>query len=122
MFKTLNDLFNTSTKTLLIANSDVDLSKNFLVFFVEKVETIRSKITTGGYEEETRECDTAMPCFEQLSNSDVANIIGNLSSKSCSLDILSSWLIKQNLEYLLPIMSRFVSSSLVSRFFPPRDT
>ena len=119
MFKTLNGLLNTSAKTLPIANSDVDLANNFLAFFVEKVENIRSKITADtGYEQETGECDTAMPCFKQLSNSDVAKIIGNLSSKSCSLDTLPSWLIKQNLECLLPIISRIVNSSLLSGVFP----
>ena len=102
MFKTLNGLLNTSTKTLAIANSDVDLANDFLAFFVEKVEKIRSNITADtGYEQETTEWDTAMPYFEQLSNSDVAKLIGNLSSKSCSLGTLPSWLIKQNLECLL---------------------
>ena len=106
-------------KTLPIANSDVDLANDFLTFFVEKVEKIRSKITADtGYEQETRECETAMPCFEQLSNSDVAKIIGNLSSKSCSLDALPSWIIKQNLDCLLHIISRIVNSSLVSGVFP----
>ena len=59
-----------------------------------------------------------MPCFEQIFNSNVAKIIGNLSSKSCSLDTLPSWLIKQNLGCLLPIISRIVNSSLVSGVFP----
>ena len=53
--------------TLPIANSDVDLANDFLTLFVEKVEKIRSKITADtGYEQETRECEPAMPCFEQL--------------------------------------------------------
>ena len=86
---------------------------------LKRLKKIRSKITADtGYEQETKECETAMPCFEQLSNSDVAKIIGNLSSKSCSLDTLPSWLIKQNLDCLLPIISRIVNSSLVSGVFP----
>ena len=44
MFKTFHGLLNTSTKTLPIANSKVDLANNFFTFFVEKVEKIRSKL------------------------------------------------------------------------------
>ena len=37
-------------------------------------------------------------------------------SKSCSLDSLPTWLVKDNLEILLPIFTRIVNCSLMSIF------
>ena len=49
---------------------------------------------------------------------DVENIIKNFPSKTCSLDSIPTWLVKDNLHTLLPILTKVVNSSLTSGTFP----
>ncbi|XP_072021288.1 uncharacterized protein [Amphiura filiformis] len=119
MFKTLNGLLNTSSRVLPNADSNTDLANDFLSFFVEKVETIRSNNTTTTESVVNHKvCENNMSGFESLSTSSVSEIICQMSNKSCSLDTLPSWLIKQNLPHLLSIITRIVNASLVSGVFP----
>ena len=45
-------------------------------------------------------------------------IIKNFPSKTCSLDTILTWLVKDNLHTLLPILTKVVNSSLSSGTFP----
>ena len=57
---------------------------------------------------------TALPIseFEQITCDDVKQIIMHLPIKSCFLDILPTWLVKDNLPILLPVITHIVNASL----------
>ena len=59
-----------------------------------------------------------MDNFNLLTPGDVEKIIKNFPSKTCSLDSIPTWLVKDNLHTLLPILTKVVSSSLTSGTFP----
>lgn len=122
MFKTLNGLLNQSSRSLPNANSDTELVNDFLSFFVDKVDKIRSNVVSDNSctqnVDQVNDQNVCMSTFKPLTDTDVAKIIGKLSSKACSLDTLPSWLIKENLPCLLPIITRVVNESLLSGVFP----
>ena len=119
MFMTLKSLLNSSSKALPSANCDSDLANDFLSFFVDKVEKIRNNMTLSDHAfQADRDCKSYMPGFKALSDFEVAEMIGQMSNKTCILDTFPSWLIKQNLQCLLPIITRIVNSSLLSGIFP----
>ena len=68
------------------------------------------------------EYDTVSQCslsdIQPLENKDIAHIIRQFPSKSCSLDTISSWLVKRNLDILLPPITKIVNTSLSTSTFP----
>ena len=53
-----------------------------------------------------------------LSQDDLSKIIQGSPSKSCALDPMPTWLVKQHLLVLLPVLTRIVNTSLKSGVFP----
>lgn len=56
--------------------------------------------------------------FHALPCEDVRIIIMQFPSKSCSLDSLPTWKLKDNLHILLPFITKIVNTSLISGVFP----
>ena len=61
---------------------------------------------------------TSMHNFYLLTSGDVEKIIKNFPSKICSLDSIPTWLVKDSLHALLPILIKVVNNSLGSGTFP----
>ena len=53
-----------------------------------------------------------------VSDGDLYKIIMKCPSKSCSLDPMPTWLVKQHVQILLPLLRNTVNTSLISGFFP----
>ena len=126
MYATINDLLNKSTKALpvLELKTEKELADDFLSFFIAKVEKIRANVdsnVTDVVDESSMLHSnqvTSMHNFNLLTPGDVEKIIKNSSSKTCSLDTIPTWLVKDNLHTLLPILTKVVNSSLSSGTFP----
>ena len=56
--------------------------------------------------------------FQPLSEDDVRKLIKQLSNKQCSSDPIPTWLLKEWLDSLLPILTLLVNKSLQIRYFP----
>ena len=126
MYATINGLLNKSTKALpvLELKTEKELADDFLSFFIAKVERIRanvgSNVTDFVNESSTFYSNqvTSMHNFNLLTPGDVEKIIKNFPSKTCSLDSIPTWFVKDNLYTLLPILTKVVNSSLTSGTFP----
>ena len=98
--------------------SDHELTNSFLSFFIDKVEKIRSNVNSDNsavFEEANAyQSDQIMSEFQALSCEDVRKIIMRFPSKSCSLDSLPTWILKEILYVLLPFITNIVNSSLIS--------
>ena len=83
----------------------------FLTFLEQKVETIRSD-TAGSAPPIFTPTDCSFtsftPCLQQF----VRNLIGSAPSKSCELDPAPTFLIKEFLDTLLPVLTRLCNVSL----------
>ena len=124
MYATINVLLNKSPKVLPALDcSDQALANDFLSFFIKKVEKIRANVSVSGptiFEDDEGTCtnNVNMAAFSSLTESEVSKIITRFPSKTCYLDTLPTWLVKDNLPILLPIFTRVVNSSLMSGVFP----
>ena len=124
MYRTINSLLNKSSKTLPDSDSKHDLANKFLTFFIEKVENIRNDVSSkdASASASLSEYDTvsqwSLSDFQPLESEDIANIIRQFPSKSCSLDTIPSWLVKRNLDILLPPITKIVNASLSTGTFP----
>ena len=66
-----------------------------------------------------RSCSNMFSEFEHVSDVDVQKLVkGFASSKSCALDTLPTWLLKDNLDILLPALTSIINASLSSGIFP----
>ena len=124
MYRTINSLLNKPSKTLPDSDSKHDLANKFLTFFIEKVENIRNDVSSkdASASASLSEYDTVSQCslsdFQPLESEDIADIIRQFPSKSCSLDTIPSWLVKRNLDILLPPITKIVNASLSTGTFP----
>ena len=118
----INVLLNKTAQVLPECDSNTKLADNFLSSFKDKVDTIRSNVSshpdTNVIVPKQTSTVFCMPEFEQLTCDAVKQIIMRLSNKSCSLDTLPSWLVKNNLSTLLPVITKIVNASLSSGIFP----
>ena len=122
MYAIINVLLNKTAQVLPDCDSNTKLADNFLSSFKDKVDTIRSNVSshpdTNVIVPKQTSTVFCMPEFEQLTCDAVKQIIMRLSNKSCSLDTLQSWLVKNNLSTLLPVITKIVNASLSSGIFP----
>jgi hypothetical protein len=114
MYATINGLLNNTAKALPVrdSSSDSDLANDFLSFFIQKVEKIRAYVNTRSNASthtdptsSTVSCSSVMPVFDSLTSAEVETIIKGFSNKSCSLDTLPCWLIEDNIDIVLPVIT-----------------
>ena len=128
MYRTVNELLNVNSNYLpdcACCESTVELANNFRDYFLGKVNMIRqepdanasasSNLNTSNY-------DSDIVCwlsqFQLVTEDTLHEVIMKCPSKSCSLDPMPIWLVKQHLPVLTPILTKIVSSSLSSGSFP----
>ena len=56
--------------------------------------------------------------FIELTQNEVRSIIMKCANKTCNLDTLSTWLVKDNVDAVLPCITDIVNSSLRGGIFP----
>ena len=123
VFSALHSLLNKSPTMLPVHTSVSDLADRFASFFKTKVNTVRESLLVSN--EDLASCDE--PCnshddfaeFHLVSNEDIRRLIMASPNKSCQLDALPVWLIKENISILLPFIVSIVNSSLNAGLFPP---
>ena len=131
VFQTLNTLLNKGSKVLPICDSSNALSNDFAHFFKTKITTIRAKLDNVAVSHEvsisandlTQDMDFAsipnsMRNFIPVTEDEVLDIITKLPNKSCSMDILPTWLLKSCVDTLLTPITSIINMSLQSGQFP----
>ena len=58
------------------------------------------------------------PEFRSVTNEELLDVIKKCPNKSCVLDPMPTWLVKQHIDILLPTLCRIVNTSLISGMFP----
>jgi hypothetical protein len=115
MFRALNNALHRKPKPVLPpCENDTELANNFIEFFEEKIDKIRSKLDKDN---STIPIDhisfNGNPLFKfrTLTDTEVKKIL-NKMSKSCSLDPLPLWMVKECIEEFLPIITKIINLSL----------
>ena len=124
VFATIQFLLNRKTNHLPIHDSAQLLSSQFSSFFVDKIKKIRVEIDSyhsipdGRFEDKVNEEITLFETFDLVTPSELLKVIKSCSSATCRLDPIPTWLLKDNIEYLLPLLTDIVNSSLSTGVFP----
>jgi hypothetical protein len=145
-FKIVNSLLNDSKKVLPIHDSDNELADDFASFFTDKVSNIHSKLKTeqsnvvkstikSGVDNTTKSrvsstsiknlsdaYDQSVSCklskFKVLSEEDVLNLVNNGNAKSCLLDPVPTWYIKDHISVFVSVITNMINMSLSTGIFP----
>ncbi|XP_052791708.1 uncharacterized protein LOC128225851 [Mya arenaria] len=126
LFKLTKHLLNGPSEIALPPGKKPEvLAQEFSDFFIDKIETIRTNISSQHQSESVSEdrrtevrdiarMDNFIPATEE----EVKKLVQQSAYKSCELDPLPTWLVKSCINELLPILLKIVNSSLQSSIVP----
>ena len=125
VFGVINKLLHRNPETNLPSHdSPEELANHFVDFFSEKITMIRQDLLsqqspTTDSDLPTQEFTSAkLTDFASASEKEIETLIKQSASKSFSLDPIPTWLLKQCLDILLPIITKIVNLSLSSSHMP----
>jgi hypothetical protein len=125
MYRTVNELLNVNGISLPDGDSSIDLATSFCEHFVGKVIKIRREIDENVSNSDLTLChnyhsnpQSNLSNFHTVNEDDLCEVIMKCPSKSCPLDPMPTWLVKQHLPILLPILTSIVNTSLSCGVFP----
>ena len=103
-------------------SSDSELANRFAKFFSEKVSNVVSSFTDSvpvpAITSSAAPYDHELSKFCLVSDSEVKKLIKSLPSKHCKLDPIPTWLLKDTLDELLPVITKLFNLSLSSAHVP----
>jgi hypothetical protein len=113
---TNNLMGKTNEVVLPMHENSLDLSNNFNTFFINKIGTIRNDLSSS-----TRFCSDkcdALTVLSPASIEEVRKIVMKSASKSCELDPIPTFLLKQSMDGVLPVITDIVNASLTELTVP----
>ena len=125
LFKIVNNMFHSVSEPQLPSHDSLDtLVNQFADFFVTKINKIRHeiKLTNSGVSHSENEVvnaiHTPLTDFEPTDIEEVRKLIVKSPSKSSSQDPIPTWIFKNCLDTLLPIITMLINLSLSSGEMP----
>ncbi len=125
MFKVINSLVSNQATPLLSSDSDTVLANKFAEFFHSKVATIRADLdamdcTSVPDGDASQPVNCLLANFSEVSEVSLSKVITRAPSKSCSLDPVPTWFLKDPaiLQSVLPTLTALVNTSLTSGEVP----
>ena len=116
LFQCMDELLHKTKVTCLPTNVPTeDQPDNFCKFFIEKIDKIQTIFTTD--EDECLETSTPehyLREFDLATPEEIQKIILKSPTKSCTLDPIPTFLLKNCLDELLPIITTLVNASFKS--------
>ena len=122
LFKVTKNLLGRNEEAVLpTSSSSKELAQTFSDFFIDKIDGIRDKISSDTETKigavTTKEIDTLVE-FIPVSQDELEKVISKSQSKSCELDPIPTWLLKECLEELLPSPTKIINDSLEKAYVP----
>ena len=62
--------------------------------------------------------NVTLPKFTPVTHGDVEKLIKGAATKSCVLDVLPTWLLKENMSVFIPVIANIINMSLSTGTFP----
>jgi len=126
LFKLSNTLMGKQQEIVLPSStSNTELSNMFAQFFINKVATIRNVLSQQdsfnrelSLVEDTPFSGEPLVCFNRTTNDEVLTIISKSPNKACELDPLPTYILKQNVDAVVPFISNIINTSLEQSAVP----
>ena len=125
LFRLVNELLGRSKSTKLPTNNDdsgADLANIFSNFFQEKISNIRNVLSnlpaTGTAHENPHPHSCTWLVFHLVSSVDISKIIKTSPYKSCALDPVPTWMVKEAPERFANIIVKIINASLKTGIVP----
>ena len=119
MFQLTSKLLNSESKQVLpTCDNPHNLANIFVQFFEDKIKTIREKFDVSSITTDRQAYESSLSAFRPATETEIHNVIMSSPTKSCQLDPIPTWLLKQCLPDLLPLITSIVNKSLNSGSFP----
>ena len=111
-------LVNQHQITLPSTENDEELANNFGAYFTQKIDKIRENFTHTRSVQDESLTDEKLNCFRAATENEVKTLILSCNNSSCQLDPIPTWLLKQCVSDLLPLITTIVNKSLELGQFP----
>ena len=121
-------LYKGKVSSLPSHTSVEELANRFADFFTDKIVKIRRVLGSDVFTQDTPDSNIETPSntskppelssFEPASQEEILKLIKESASKSCSLDPIPTWLLKECQEVLLPVITHIVNLSLSTSTMP----
>ena len=110
-------LVNQHVQQLPSGDDDLQLANRFCDYFKNKIDIIRQDFSGNTTPDEHIPLNITLDHFRPASQQEIHTILMTFNNKSCELDPLPTWLLKQCTEELLPLISAIINNSLESGVF-----
>ena len=107
-------LVNQHQQTLPTHQCEITLANAFSDFFEDKISNIRKDLDIIENETEHALTQSEFKDLRPTSSDEIRSIIMSYANKSCELDPIPTWLLKQCLSELLPLITTIMNLSLSS--------
>ena len=120
LWQSLRKVLHHTSETVLPAHSsDKSLADMFASFFSNKISKIRDTFaTSGSFNDAPESVPPAFNAFMPVTEDEVYKCISESPTKSCSLDPIPTFLLKDCLDILLSSITKLVNYSLIEGSFP----
>ena len=125
LFKKVNRLLGKTQPVLPSHDDPVSLAEDFKNFFADKVKNIRTSIIDQKPDDEPHKSpatdvwsDSSLDSFEKVSMDDIEEMVKGMSNKFCGLDPIPTFLLKDCINELSPLLCYIVNSSIEMSSFP----
>ena len=123
LFRLVKKLSSPDSSTTLPDHlSAKELANEFGSFFHNKIQKIRDKLDNIQLPQPSIDvpefCYSSFTEFEPVTQETVRKVICESATKSCNLDPIPTWLLKDSLDVLLPFITDIINSSLSSGTVP----
>ena len=120
LWSTMNKILHRTKVPSLPDHDNISsLAKSFGNYFKEKIEKIRLSFPdVTEIIPSTRTINAELHCFRLLSEKEIHKIITSSPTKTCDLDPIPTFLLKQHLDILITPITSLVNLSLQSGTFP----
>ena len=119
LFKTINKALNRRGETSYPPHtSEKELADNFSRFFNNKISNIRENLDSqkntvnDQYKTENAKFTVPFNEFKALNEDEVRELVKKSPNKYCELDPLPTWILRDCLEEILPILTKIINLSL----------
>ena len=119
LYNTVSSTIGVNTENPMpLGNSNIEIANSFANFFINRIQNICDKLEIYSHFEPIHK-DVPIPlnCFHEISKEELVKLVNSLHTKSCELDPLPTWFIKENLEEFLDVLLKLVNTSLTNSEF-----